>query len=436
MTHVDGERGQLLYRGYPIEQLAARSDMLDCIFLLLHGELPDATERAAYRSLLRSHRMVHTGLVEFYRGFKSDAPPMAIMVAVVGALSSFYPVRVSLAHLDSLAHFSPLQDATEVSDPARRELACVRVISKLPVIAALAFKTSIGQPVVYPRDDLDYAENLLYMMFSVPTRPYVVDDFSARALEVILMLHLDHEQNASTSTVRIAGSSQANPYACVASGIASLWGPAHGGANEAVVAMLEAIGTVDRIPAFIAKAKDKHDPFRLMGFGHRIYKVRDPRAAVMADLCHNLLAHLGSGEEPLLKLALELEGVALADPYFVARRLYPNVDFYSGLCLRALGIPTSMFTPIFAVARGSGWVSQWREMASEGSSRISRPRQMYQGIMWRDYVDAPARPPSGVGGAAARVPMDPADAVAHIPHRLLWKAGEQVVVNASVQAQC
>ena len=332
---------------------------------------------------------------------------MAIMVAVVGALSSFYP------------------DAEDVSDPARRELACVRVISKLPVIAALAFKTSIGQPVVYPRDDLDYAENLLYMMFSVPTRPYVVDDFSARALEVILMLHLDHEQNASTSTVRIAGSSQANPYACVASGIASLWGPAHGGANEACMRMLEDIGDESRIPEFLERAKDKNDPFRLMGFGHRVYKTRDPRAAVMAELCHKLLAHLGNADEPLLKLAIKLEQIALNDPYFITRKLYPNVDFYSGLCLRALGIPVCMFTPIFAVARGTGWVSQWREMASEGGGRISRPRQMYTGALKRDYVFAHSRPPSGCGGAALGIPPDPADAVAHLPGKALWKTGEQ-----------
>ena len=333
--------------------------------------------------------MVHEQLIRFYRGFKSDAPPMAILVAVVGALSSFYP------------------DSTDVTDPARRELACVRVVAKLPVIAALAFKTSIGQPPVYPRDELSYAENLLFMMFAVPTRPWVVDPFAARALEIILILHLDHEQNASTSTVRIAGSSQANPFACVASGIASLWGPAHGGANEAVVRMLEEIGTPERIPEFVARAKDKRDPFRLMGFGHRVYKARDPRAALMADLCHKLLAHLGNGNEPLLALALALEKVALSDEYFVRRRLWPNVDFYSGLCLRALGIPTSMFTPLFAVARATGWVSQWREMASEGGVRISRPRQMYMGALRRDFVPLEARPDSIRSAVPAEILVDP-----------------------------
>jgi citrate synthase len=397
ITFIDGEKGELLYRGYPIEQLAEQSDFLDCAFLLLHGELPDATERANFRSLLRSHRMVHEQLIRFYRGFKSDAPPMAILVAVVGALSSFYP------------------DSTDALDPAHRELACVRVIAKLPVIAALAFKTSLGQPCVYPRDDLSYAENLLYMMFAVPTRPWVVDKVAADALQTILMLHLDHEQNASTSTVRIAGSSQANPFACVAAGIASLWGPAHGGANEAVVRMLEEIGSVERIPAFIARAKDKRDTFRLMGFGHRVYKTRDPRAALMAALCRRLLAHV-QRDDPLLSLAMALEQVALRDEYFIARKLYPNVDFYSGICLRAMGIPTSMFTPLFAVARATGWVSQWRESTSElGVMRISRPRQMYTGHMRRDFVAVEARSPSGASSAAAQVPMDAADSIARMP---------------------
>jgi citrate synthase len=322
---------------------------------------------------------------------------MAILVAVVGALSSFY------------------QDSTDVTDPARRELACVRVIAKLPVIAAIAFKTSIGQPPVYPRDDLSYASNLLYMMFAVPTRPWVVDDVAADALETILMLHLDHEQNASTSTVRIAGSSQANPYACVAAGISSLWGPAHGGANEAVINMLTQIGAEERIPEFVARAKDKRDSFRLMGFGHRVYKTRDPRAALMQQLCHRLLAHL-QRDDPLLGLALALERTALADEYFISRKLYPNVDFYSGICLRALGVPTSMFTPLFAVARATGWVSQWRESMSEaGVQRISRPRQMYTGAPRRDFVPLGARPPSGASIAALQVPLDPADTLARMP---------------------
>ena len=323
---------------------------------------------------------------------------MAMLVAVVGALSSFYP------------------DSTDVTDPARRELACVRVIAKLPVLAALAFKTSIGQPAVYPRDDLGYAENLLYMMFAVPTRPWVVDPIAAHALETILILHLDHEQNASTSTVRIAGSSQANPFACIASGIASLWGPAHGGANEAVVKMLEEIGTEERIPAFLLRAKDKSDPFRLMGFGHRIYKTKDPRAALMARMAHRLLAHLARDDDPLLAMALALEKAALADPYFISRKLYPNVDFYSGICLRALGIPTSLFTPLFAVARATGWVSQWREMASEGGViRISRPRQMYAGHLRRDVPPVEQRPPSGAGCAASDVALDPADMLTRMP---------------------
>jgi citrate synthase len=322
---------------------------------------------------------------------------MAILVAVVGALSSFYP------------------DSTDALDPAQRELACVRVIAKLPVIAALAFKSSLGQPCVYPRDDLSYAENLLYMMFAVPTRPWVVDKVVADALQTILVLHLDHEQNASTSTVRIAGSSQANPFACVAAGIASLWGPAHGGANEAVVRMLEEIGTVERIPAYIARAKDKRDTFRLMGFGHRVYKTRDPRAALMAALCRRLLAH-ARRDDPLLALAMALEQEALRDPYFVSRRLYPNVDYYSGICLRAMGIPTSMFTPLFALARATGWVSQWKESTAElGVMRISRPRQMYTGHAHRDFVVVEARPPSGASSAAAQVPLDPADSIARMP---------------------
>lgn len=409
------------YRGYPIEQLAERSDFLDCAFLLLHGALPDATERAQFRGLLRSHRLCHEHLIRFYRGFKTDAPPMAMLVAVVGALSSFYP------------------DSTDVTDPARRELACVRVIAKLPVLSALAFKcvvlscvsrpahadlralsirrTSIGQPPVYPRDDLGYAENLLYMMFAVPTRPWVVDPVAAETLETILVLHLDHEQNASTSTVRIAGSSQANPFACVASGIASLWGPAHGGANEAVIKMLEEIGTEANIPAFLARAKDKGDTFRLMGFGHRVYKTKDPRAALMARLAHRLLEHLARNDDPLLQLALALEKAASADPYFVSRKLYANVDFFSGICLRALGVPTCMFTPLFAVARATGWVSQWREMASEGGIRISRPRQMYAGHMRRDVPPVDERPPSGAGCAASAVPLDPADILARMPPR-------------------
>lgn len=370
--------------------------MVDTLFLLLHGELPDASERASFQNLCRSHRMVHEQLITFYKGFKSDAPPMAILVAVVGALSSFYP------------------DSTDVSDPARRELACIRLIAKLPTIAALAFRTSIGLPHVYPRDDLGYAENLLWMMFSVPTRPFVVDKLAARVLEIILMIHCDHEQNASTSTVRIAGSSQANPFACIASGIASLWGPAHGGANEAVVRMLEEMGSVERIDEFIARAKDKSDPFRLMGFGHRVYKVRDPRAALMAKLCRQLLEHLGKTEEPLLKLALALEQRALTDPYFLSRKLYPNVDYYSGICFRALGIPISMFTPLFAVARCTGWVSQWREMVSEGTGRISRPRQMYNGKTLRKFVPVAERPPSGMALAAEGVELDAADSVAHL----------------------
>lgn len=374
ITHVDGERGELLYRGVPVEQLAESSDFVDVAHLLLHGTLPSAAERSVFVATARSHRLVNESLLRFYQGFNHDAHPMAILVGVCGALSAFY------------------NDGLETwGSPKGRDLACVRIISKLPTLAAMAYKKSKGQPFVYPRDDLSFAENFLYMCFAKPTAPFKLDPVAARCLDVIFILHADHEQNASTSTVRIAGSSQANPFACVAAGIASLWGPAHGGANEAVLKMLEEIGTVENIPTFVARAKDKSDPFRLMGFGHRIYKTTDPRAKLMREMCHRLLDHLKL-DDPLLELAMALERVALEDEYFVKRRLYPNVDFYSGICFRALGIPVEMFTVIFAVARCIGWVSHWKEMASDPVPRICRPRQMYVGEGRRDYVPLAERP--------------------------------------------
>lgn len=357
---------------YPIEDLAANGDMVDCAYILLRGSLPTSSQRAAFVKEARAHRMVHEHFIRFFHGFNHDAHPMAIMVGVVGAMSAFY------------------NDGLDIRDPAQRELAAVRVFGKMTTLAAMAYKTAHGQPIVYPRDDLNFAENFLYMMFALPTRKYELDPVAARCLEVILMLHADHEQNASTSTVRIAGSSQANPFACIAAGMASLWGPAHGGANEAVLHMLEEIGSVANIPAFVAKAKDKNDPFRLMGFGHRLYKTMDPRAKLMRDMCHTLLSHLHI-EDPLLDLAMELERVALADEYFIKRKLYPNVDFYSGICFRALGIPLNMFTVVFAVGRSIGWVSQWHEMMSESVARISRPRQMYEGETERPFVPLEAR---------------------------------------------
>jgi len=374
ITYIDGDKGRLLYRGYPIEDLAKHGDMMDCWHLLLRGSLPTRSERHVFQRDARGHRMVHEHLIRFFNGFQHDAHPMAIMVSVVGALSAFYDKDHGLDY-----------ESAEM-----RDLAGLRVVGKMTTLAAMAYKTAHGQPIVYPRDDLNLAENFMYMLFALPTRPYEVDPVAAKCLEVILMLHADHEQNASTSTVRIAGSSKANPFACVAAGIASLWGPAHGGANEAVLTMLEDIGTVENIPKFVSKAKSKSDPFRLMGFGHRLYKTTDPRAVLMRDMCHDLLRHLKS-EDALLELAMVLERTALEDEYFTSRKLYPNVDFYSGICFRALGIPKNMFTVVFAVARSVGWISQWCEMAGELPARISRPRQMYVGEAEREFVPVESR---------------------------------------------
>ena len=368
ITFIDGDEGVLLHRGYRIEDLAEHSDFMEVCYLLLHGELPSAAEKQGFEQTITYHTMLHEQLTYFYRGFRRDAHPMAIMVGVVGALSAFY------------------HDSTDISDPHQRMVASHRLIAKMPTIAAMAYKFSIGQPFVYLRNDLDYAANFLHMTFSVPAEAYKVSPVLARAMDRILILHADHEQNASTSTVRISGSSGANPFACIAAGIASLWGPAHGGANEAVLAMLQEIGTKERIPEFIERAKDKNDPFRLMGFGHRVYKNYDPRASVMRKSCHEVLDELGIKDEPLLALAMELERIALEDDYFVEKKLFPNVDFYSGIILKAMGFPTSMFTVLFAVARTVGWVAQWKEMIEDPSQKISRPRQLYTGHAQRDFV--------------------------------------------------
>ena len=372
LTYIDGEAGVLLHRGYPIEQLAERSSFLEVAYLLLYGDLPNAEQNKEFTHAITYHTMVHEQLINFYRGFRRDAHPMAIMCGVVGALSAFY------------------HDSTDINDPHARMVASRRLIAKMPTIAALAYKYSLGQPFNYPRNDLNYAENLLYMLFAVPTEDYGVKPVLARAIDRLLILHADHEQNASTSTVRLAGSSGANPFACIAAGIASLWGPAHGGANEAVLNMLHAIGHKDRIPEYLEKAKDRDDPFRLMGFGHRVYKNYDPRATVMMQSCHEVLDALGV-DDPLLELALELERIAREDDYFVSRNLYPNVDFYSGIILKALGFPSSMFTVLFAVARTTGWIAQWNEMIEDPTQRIGRPRQLYTGPTARDYVSIDQR---------------------------------------------
>ena len=368
ITYIDGEKGILLHRGYKIEDLAAHSDFMEVCSLLLYGDLPDAKQKAAFERSITYHTMLHEQLNYLYRGFRRDAHPMAIMVGVVGALSAFY------------------HDSTDITDPRQRMIASHRLIAKMPTIAAWAYKYSLGQPFVYPRNDLNYAENFLHMIFSVPCEEYKVSPVLARAMDRIFILHADHEQNASTSTVRIAGSSGANPFACIAAGIASLWGPAHGGANEAVLKMLQEIGHKDRIPEFLERAKDKNDPFRLMGFGHRVYKNYDPRAAVLRESCHQVLGELGVEDEPLLELALELEKIALKDDYFADKKLFPNVDFYSGIILQAMGFPTSMFTVLFALARTVGWVAQWKEMIEDPSQKISRPRQLYTGASQRAYV--------------------------------------------------
>lgn len=368
ITFIDGDKGVLLYRGFPIDELADQSDFPEICYLLLYGELPTADQKRKFEKDITYHTMIHEQINYFFRGFRRDAHPMAVMCGVVGALSAFY------------------HDSTDIADPKHRLVASYRLIAKMPTIAAMAYKFSIGQPFVYPRNDLRYAENFLHMMFSTPCETYRVNPVVARAMDRILILHADHEQNASTSTVRLAGSSGANPFACISAGIACLWGPAHGGANEAVLNMLEEIGSADRIPEFIKKAKDKDDPFRLMGFGHRVYKNFDPRAQVMRRTCHEVLDSLGVEDEPLLDIAMELERIALEDEYFIEKKLYPNVDFYSGIIFRALGIPTSMFTVLFAVARTVGWVAQWNEMIEDPSQKIGRPRQLYVGQTERKFV--------------------------------------------------
>jgi len=368
ITYIDGEEGILLYRGYPISDLALHSDYTEVCYLLLYGELPDKAQKEKFNNDITYHTMLHEQVNMFYRGFRRDSHPMAIMCGVVGALSAFY------------------HDSLDISDPWHRMVASYRMIAKIPTIAAQAYKFSIGQPFVYPRNDLSYAENFLHMMFATPAEEFKISSTLARAMDRILILHADHEQNASTSTVRLAGSSGANPFACIAAGIASLWGPAHGGANEAVLNMLQEIGEVKNILEYIKRAKDKDDPFRLMGFGHRVYKNFDPRARVMQESCHEVLGELGVTDEPLLELAMELERIALEDEYFVERKLYPNVDFYSGIIFRAMGIPTSMFTVLFAVARTVGWIAQWNEMVEDPNQKIGRPRQLYLGEKERKFV--------------------------------------------------
>ena len=368
ITFIDGDKGVLLHRGYPIDELAEKSDFMEVCHLLLHGELPNAAQKEEFVHNITYHTMVHEQLSTFYRGFRRDAHPMAVMCGVVGALSAFY------------------HDSTDINDPRQREIASYRLIAKMPTIAAMAFKYTIGQPFVYPQNSMKYADNFLNMMFAVPAEDYKVNPVLARAMDKIFILHADHEQNASTSTVRLASSSGANPFACIAAGIASLWGPAHGGANEAVLKMLMEIGSKDHIGETIKKAKDKTSGFRLMGFGHRVYKNFDPRAKVMRQTCHEVLGELGIKNDPLLDLAIELEKIALEDDYFVEKKLYPNVDFYSGIILKAMGIPMSMFTVLFAVARTVGWVAHWREMIAEPTHKIGRPRQLYTGSPQRAYV--------------------------------------------------
>jgi citrate synthase len=372
LTYIDGDEGVLLHRGYPIGQLAEESSFMEVCYLLLNGELPSEKELAEFTNTITRHTMVHEQLTAFFRGFRRDAHPMAIMVGVVGALSAFY------------------HDSTDINDPEQRRIASHRLIAKMPTIAAMAYKYSVGQPFVYPRNDLSYTANFLRMTFSVPAEEYEPDPVIVDAMDKIFILHADHEQNASTSTVRLAGSSGANPFACIAAGIACLWGPAHGGANEAALNMLREIGTVDRIPEYIARAKNKDDPFRLMGFGHRVYKNYDPRATVMQKTAKDVLEKLGVND-PVFDVAKELEQIALNDPYFVEKKLYPNVDFYSGVILSAIGFPTEMFTVLFALARTVGWVAQWNEMISDPAQKIGRPRQLYTGPTQRDYVPVDKR---------------------------------------------
>jgi len=368
ITFIDGEKGVLMYRGYPVEQLAAHSNFIEVSYLLLHGQLPTADELAEFDHTIRTHTMLNEGMLNFFKGFRYDAHPMAMLSAVVGSMSAYYH-----SEMDS-------------SNPEHRDIFANRILAKLPTIAAAAYKLNIGQPFIYPRNDLGYTENLLHMLFAVPAEPYEIDEVAAEALDLLFILHADHEQNCSTSTVRMAGSSGANPYSAIAAGVAALWGPAHGGANEAVLKMLTEIGDKSQIGKYVEKAKDKDDPFRLMGFGHRVYKNFDPRATIIRDMCHKVLAKLDHKDTPMFDLALELEQVALKDDYFVEKNLYPNVDFYSGIIYRALGIPTSMFTVMFALGRSVGWTAHWREMISDPKGKIARPRQLYVGAAERDYT--------------------------------------------------
>jgi citrate synthase len=368
ITYIDGEEGILRYRGYPIDQLASNSNFLEVCYVLLYGDLPSAEQMAEFDRTITLHTMVHEQLTFLFRGFRRDAHPMAVMCGVFGALSAFY------------------HDSTDITDPRQRVIATHRLIAKTPTIAAMAYKYSIGQPFVYPRNDIGYTENFMRMCFGVPCEEYEVNPVLAKALDTIFVLHADHEQNASTSTVRLAGSSGANPFACIAAGIACLWGPAHGGANEAALNMLMEIGDISRVPEYVKRAKDGNDPFRLMGFGHRVYKNYDPRAKVMRKQCYAVLEELGMRDNPLLKTALELERIALQDDYFIEKKLYPNIDFYSGITLAALGFPTTMFTALFAVARTVGWVAQWKEMVEDPHQKIGRPRQLYTGPTERDYI--------------------------------------------------
>jgi citrate synthase len=367
ITFIDGEKGILLYRGYPIEQLADHSNFMEVSYLLLNGELPTKDQLYAFNNSILYHTMVNESLLRFFHGFHYDAHPMAMLSGVVSSLSAFY------------------HDTTDIRDPRHREIFSHRIIAKMPTMAAAAYKHAVGQPFVYPRNDLDYCSNLLSMFFAVPAEDYELDPIAAEAIDLLFILHADHEQNASTSTVRLAGSAGTNPYAAISAGISTLWGPAHGGANEAVLKMLKEIGDVSNVPKYIAKAKDKEDPFRLMGFGHRVYKNFDPRATIIRDMAHRVLERMGRSDNPMFDLALELEQIALRDEYFIEKKLYPNVDFYSGIIYKALGIPTSMFTVMFAIARTVGWVAHWTEMISDPSTRIGRPRQLYTGPATRDY---------------------------------------------------
>lgn len=369
ITYIDGDEGILLYRGYPVEQLAEKSSFIEVAYLLINGELPTAEQLSEFSHAVQYHTMINESLLRFYNGFQHNAHPMAMLSGVVASMAAFY------------------HDSMDINNPRHREIFAHRIIAKIPTIAAAAYKHSLGQPFIYPRNDLDYCANLLHMFFAVPCESYNIDPVAAQALDLLFILHADHEQNASTSTVRMAGSTGANPYAAISAGISALWGPAHGGANEAVLAMLEQIGTAENIPKFVAKAKDKNDNFRLMGFGHRVYKNRDPRATIIRAMCHKVLAKLGKSDNPLFDLALKLEEVALRDEYFVERKLYPNVDFYSGIIYSAIGIPRSMFTVMFAVARAVGWVAHWQEMIADPQMKIGRPRQLYTGPTDRTYVE-------------------------------------------------